>query len=110
MTESNRMRLTYPIVGENFKDALGFVHGLPVGTAIVLEREPTNPYDPNAVKVVVGDRHVGYIKATHALPLAARIDRSDAPTMSAKLVRRGTRGTGCHFAEIELPAAENLLA
>ena len=29
----------------------------------VLEQEPTNPHDPNAIKVVVAGQHIGYIKA-----------------------------------------------
>lgn len=33
------------------------------GTKVKLEPEPDNPYDPNAVKVLIDDLHVGHIKA-----------------------------------------------
>lgn len=31
------------------------------GTRVILEREPTNQYDPNAVKVIVLGKHIGYL-------------------------------------------------
>ncbi len=30
---------------------------------VTLEQEPNNPYDPNAIKVMVAGNHIGYIKA-----------------------------------------------
>ena len=33
------------------------------GVKAKLEPEPDNPYDPNAVKVLIDDLHVGYIKS-----------------------------------------------
>ena len=42
------------------------------GTA-TLEREPTNPYDPNAVKVVVGGEHIGYVPKEKAVALSAAL-------------------------------------
>lgn len=32
-----------------------------IGSPVTLEREPTNQYDPNAVKVILKDKHIGYI-------------------------------------------------
>tara|TARA_R100000742_G_C4276870_1_gene98263 strand:+ start:2094 stop:2483 length:390 start_codon:yes stop_codon:yes gene_type:complete len=39
-----------------------------------LEREPDNPVDPNAIRVVVGDQHVGYLSARLAEKLSPNID------------------------------------
>ena len=50
---------------------------VPVGTALNLVREPTNPYDPNAIKVTYADRPnevIGYVPAVHARTLAAYMD------------------------------------
>jgi hypothetical protein len=35
--------------------------GLPDGEVMALERDPENPYDPNAVKVLHGAVHVGFV-------------------------------------------------
>jgi hypothetical protein len=41
------------LVGAHFRPpAKAIIAALPVGTELTLEREPDNPYDPNAVKVL----------------------------------------------------------
>lgn len=54
--------------------------------------EPTNQYDPNAIKVVIGGVHVGYIKAgscKHVLKLIAenRINKIDCSIMGGAYKR-----------------------
>jgi hypothetical protein len=82
----------YDVVGESFqRDHLtelirahnAFESGEIYSTA-VLELEPTNPFDPNAVKVVVEGVHVGYIP------------KFDSPAVTAMIKKRGKK-------EIEVP-------
>ncbi len=50
------------IAGVKFrKGARELIDGLEDGTALSLEREPTNEYDPYAVKVICGGLHIGYV-------------------------------------------------
>jgi|3_EtaG_2_1085321.scaffolds.fasta_scaffold271658_2 hypothetical protein len=50
------------IVGTNFrKGAKAHLDTLEEGTELTLEPEPTNKYDPHAVKVISGEMFVGYI-------------------------------------------------
>lgn len=58
---------------------------------VTLEREPTNKYDPNAIKVIaaageVDGIHLGYVRATTAEVLAPRIDDGTLDIISAKLI------------------------
>ena len=74
-----------------------------------LSREPDNPYDPNAVRVYIGEMHVGYIPKALAAKLAARIDAGEAVTVArAHIIRGGdpdriTYGARIH---IEMPIKE----
>lgn len=50
-----------------------------------LEREPDNRFDPNAVKVIVGGRHLGYLPALVAEQLAPRLDSGEVTVAKAQL-------------------------
>ena len=41
---------------------------------LILEREPQNPHDSGAVKVLHGSTHIGYIQRDVAAPLSRLID------------------------------------
>lgn len=53
----------------------GFVEGGVKMCHAVLVREPTNKYDPNAVKVLVDNHHVGYVDANYAEAFSAALKR-----------------------------------
>ncbi len=74
----------YDVVGESFqRDHLtalirahnAFESGVIYSTA-VLELEPTNPFDPNAVKVVVEGTQVGYISKFDSSAVTEMVKRS----------------------------------
>lgn len=75
----------------------------------ILTREPDNAYDPNAVAVHIGAKHVGYIPKALAARLALRIDAGEAlPVVQARIIRGGdpdriTYGARIH---IEMPVKE----
>lgn len=69
------------LVGVNFRDqrAKETVKALEVGNILQLEREPDNPYDPNAIRVVVpdhdeNDNFLGFIERGMAAILAPEMD------------------------------------
>ena len=68
------MKSIYSIVGMKYHNAEKFVAGLRAGEYLRLRREPDNPHDPLAIAVVVGERLVGYLKATEGHPLANEMD------------------------------------
>jgi len=66
------------VTKEPFKDRLKSIHsGLPVS----LEKEPDNPHDPNAIKVIAhtGDRaiHIGYVPREINVIVGEVIDKSN---------------------------------
>lgn len=46
------------------------------------EREPTNPYDQNAIKILYEGQHIGYIEAASAIYLAPWIDEGHDYTIT----------------------------
>lgn len=44
------------------------------GDPVHLEREPYNPHDENAIKVIYSDHHIGYIARDSASFIAAYMD------------------------------------
>jgi len=67
----------YPIVGMKHRgtEAESIVREAKNGDQVRLVRDPENRFDPNAVMVMIGVLHVGFIPA----PMAARL----APSMDA---------------------------
>lgn len=75
------------VVGNNFrpKEAKDVMDSLVVGEEVVLEPEPDNAYDANAVKVLADDEdgeqhHIGYIERTANAELAEWLNNGGAVT------------------------------
>jgi len=51
----------------------------------LLVREPTNPYDSNAVVVMVGQHKIGYLPREKAEKLAAILDPKGVTQLTAKV-------------------------
>jgi HIRAN domain len=64
--------------GMNFRpiEAQAIVMALEEGDPLLLDREPENPYDPNAIKVLdpATGHHLGYVAKEVAVDLAAEMD------------------------------------
>ena len=78
-TEGIKMKHFYRIVGMKYRDAELFVREQmkngPI--AVMLEREPENQHDANAVKVILQDRHIGYVRRDQAIGLAIQMDKNN---------------------------------
>lgn len=57
----NQHYATFHIAGFTYWDGLEVFDDLKVGTELSLEADPSNGYDPNAVKILFGETMLGYI-------------------------------------------------
>ena len=71
-----------PVVGNHFRDPQEkeAMLGLAAGDALVLEREPDNQYDANAIKVMLEHFHLGYVGKEFAVDMAPLLDTEDEYT------------------------------
>lgn len=83
------MKSIYSIVGMRFHNAETFVAGLRAGEYLRLKREPDNAHDPFAIQVWVGERLVGYVKATEGRMLANEMDSYAQTEIPARLAFAG---------------------
>lgn len=64
------------VVGTAYNGRQSVVKNLRPNDAVFLEREPNNPFDCNAIKVIdLSDRQIGYIARHLAAILAPQLDR-----------------------------------
>ena len=78
MTEPTKLE-SFPIVGSHFRPpAKGLLESLPAGTELWLQPEPDNPFDGNAIKVLL---HTEALSALAGITpqQAARIGLATAP-------------------------------
>ena len=62
------------VVGVSFEGRQDVLAGLTEGSQLALERQPENPYDPNAIAVRFGALQIGFLKKELARQLAPHID------------------------------------
>lgn len=64
----------------------------------MLVREPNNPYDTNAIKVIADYQHIGYVKAELAQQLAPIMDKGNNPKVELLGVTGGgDKNYGCNI-------------
>lgn len=86
------------IAGVKFRDgAADYLAELDRDATFTLEPEPTNKYDPNAVKVMHGEKHLGYVPKD----LAPLVCRRIAAGLIDRVTRRGETNSGIdiHYRE-----------
>lgn len=79
---------TFPsvrVVGQFFREREGipaflWSEEVPIGAEIEFEREPSNPHDPSAIKVLHNGTHMGYIERSQACFIAPHLDGGAAYT------------------------------
>ncbi len=76
------MQHTCKLAGASFRhaDAKAALADLAIGETLTLERDPTNKWDPNAIKVLVGEAFVGFIPKELAETVAVDMDHGRAVT------------------------------
>lgn len=63
------------VVGVTFENRQRYIRRMSEGEYVTLERDPMNPYDPNAIKVVnKAGYQIGYISRELAEKIAYRMD------------------------------------
>ena len=68
------------VVGVQYEGRLKVVAKLVMGEQVLLRREPTNPYDYNAIRIerITGEQ-IGYVQRTEAVHLAVMFDEIGEP-------------------------------
>lgn len=68
------------LVGTKYRgrEAMEMLASLPVGTALVLKRDPANAHDPQCVEVWARGVHIGFLKKEQNGPVSARMDAAEA--------------------------------
>lgn len=88
------------LVGMHFRpaEARELVSAFEVGTTLKIEREPENPYDQNAIKVMFDldgrPVHVGYIAKEDAIYIAPHLD--EGSVFETVVTGFETRGRNSH--------------
>jgi len=78
------------VAGVTFDGRQDVVRALRAGDALVLQREPANPADPHAIRVLTSDgRQVGYLSARIAARLAPSIDAGTRYAASVSQITGG---------------------
>lgn len=93
------MFIDVKVVGMHFRERDGvpakqIVANMVPPLTLDLEREPENPYDANAIKVICNEKHIGYIEAGQAMWIAPRLDRGDQ--LVCRVERLETVGRNLH--------------
>jgi len=73
-------RMKASVVGITFcdiKNHMDVWRQIKTGTELMMEREPTNPKDPNAVKVSIKNIHIGYVEKDFAVDLSKKMKDHD---------------------------------
>lgn len=70
-------------VGMHFRggDAKAIAESLTAESEIRLEREPENPYDAYAIRVLIEDQHIGYIERDKAAWISPLLDEGRSATV-----------------------------
>ena len=81
-------RLTTSVAGIQYEHRTALLAGVMSGSAVRLVRDYANQYDPNAIKVQIGDGQLGYVPRTEARLLAPRMDAGAATVATVVAVDR----------------------
>ena len=83
------------VVGVTFEGRQAIVAKLQVGEEILCRRQPTNPYDPNAIQVERLDgKQIGFINRFLAADLAPIFDAQTDPVPGSVTQLTGSRSVG----------------
>lgn len=88
-------RICTRVVGVTFDGRQAIVARLAVSDEILLKREPTNPYDSNAIRVErPNDQQIGYINRYLAATLAPFFDAQHMPVRACVHYLTGNLSSG----------------
>jgi len=65
-----------PVAGLQYHDGADLKYR--PGERLTLRREPTNPYDPNAIAIYRGNIHIGYLPKRYNIPYARLMDEGES--------------------------------
>lgn len=88
------LRFIFKVAGTTFRQEAveKIANELSRGTQpyVKLEKEPTNPYDPKAIKVIAGDEFIGYVPKSEVDKVHDILDDSNNTVIVNTLRRTGS--------------------
>jgi single-stranded-DNA-specific exonuclease len=88
-------RICTRVVGVTFDDRQAVIARLSISDEILLKREPTNPYDHNAVRVErPNGQQIGYINRYLAATIAPFFDAHHSPVRACVHCLTGNQSSG----------------
>ena len=80
MTEKENIVRDFYVAGARFHELPKVIHDLSIGNTLKLVPEPTNPYDPNAIKIIYEtfekSAFLGYVPAKFSSEISALMEIS----------------------------------
>lgn len=94
------------VVGMHFRgsEVKSLVAGLSAPASFRLEREPSNAFDANAIKVFLNDLHIGYIERDKAAFISFDMDDPSVSEPICTMTHLEDRGNNRHpICTVEFP-------
>lgn len=97
------MSRKFYIAGVQFRPgAAKILAGLSEGDELDLVLEPTNKYDPNAVRIEVNGEHVGYVPKKFSGEISAMIEVDGAETVQCNVTKVDPTAKQWEMCEVEI--------
>ena len=87
--------------------AVSVIRTLELDSELTLEPEPTNNYDPNAVKIMYKENHLGYVPKVVSASISALLEDKELKVQITELNKEGKTWNMCRVKIIETGEAEN---
>jgi hypothetical protein len=105
----NKGELESPVRGIPYGDRHIAASSVRVGDRLVLQAEPDNPHDPYAIRVLLGDKHIGYVQRDKARILSREMSFGRQVQAFAKTVKPATTDYPFPSIEIIIELGQSLL-
>jgi hypothetical protein len=92
-----------PLAGFVYYDGKDVWEGIKRGDALTLAREPSNPHDPNAVRIEWRGRMLGYVPRKDVVDLARQMDHGARVVARVTELNKAANGRHRISYEISVP-------
>lgn len=79
---------------------------LEVGDELTLELEPTNQYDANAVKIISGEEHLGYVPKKFSAEVSAMIEVEGPDSVQCVVTKIDPNAKKWEMCEVEVSSID----
>jgi hypothetical protein len=103
-----KMSRSFYIAGVQFRpqSSQNLIKELEEGDELTLKLEPTNQYDPNAVMIVSGDEHLGYVPKKFSAEISAMIEVDGPDSVQCVVIKVDPNGKKWEMCEVDVSSIE----